>query len=350
ALKQLTLRIKDNMQELKKYSEETKEINLEINRKVIALSGLLQVSSFISEGEEISEILDLSMEKMVEIGDTNLAFLLLQEGEVLLLKSAYGTGAERLLNKKFKLVENNLFAKLTREAKSFLLDNNTLKNRMVLEFEQEFGVKDAFIAPLFIHGRIAGLVGVGNNKRFAYRSDEFKLIDIFIKQIDIALENDILMHKVKNLEVKDNLTSLYNESFVRIRLDEEIKRAIIYQRPCAFVIFGIDGYEELCQNLSLPEIELILKRIAVIIRESISDIDKAAKFGEKEFAIVLPEKNKKQAQNIGETIKERIEYLFKNDPDKCKRITVSVGVAENPIDGVNGAELIAKALSSLSNT
>ena len=347
ALNHLTLRIKDNMQELKKYSEETKEINLEINRKVMALSGLLQVSSFISSGADIDEILNLSMEKMAQIGDSDLAFLLLQEGEDLSVRSAYGTGAEGLLGKKFKPSDNNLFTKLIREVKSFSLGSNTVKSRLTLEFAQGFGVQNAFIAPITIHNKIAGLAGIGNNSDYAYKDDEFKLIDIFIKQIAIAIENDILMHKVKNLEVRDALTGLYNESFIKTRLDEEIKRAIMYQRPCAFIIFSVDRYKELCQDLSLPEIESVFKRIAVILKENITEIDKAARFSEREFALLLLEKNKKQAQNIADVIKERIEYFFKEESDKHKRLTISVGVAENPIDGVTGSDLINKAMEAL---
>lgn len=347
ALNHLTLRIKDNMQELKKYSEETKEINLEINRKVVALSGLLQVSSFISSGADIDEILNLTMEKMAQIGDSDLAFLLLQEGEDLSARSAYGIGAEGLLGKKFKLADNSLFTKIVREAKSFLLDSDTAKSRLALEFAQGFGVQNAFIAPIFMHNKITGLTGIGNNSDYAYKNDELKLIDIFIKQIAIAIENDILMHQVKNLEVRDALTGLYNESFIKARLDEEIKRAIIYQRPCAFIIFSVDRYKELSGGLGLSEIELMLKRIAVILKESISEIDKAARFSEKEFALLLPEKNKKQAQNIAEVIKARVEYLFKEEPDRRKSLTISAGVAENPIDGVNSLELISKAKESL---
>lgn len=343
ALNHLTLRIKDDMQKLKKYSEETKEIHLEINRNVMALSGLLQVSSFISKGADIDEILDLSMKKIAQIGDSGLAFLLLQEGEDLSVKSVYGINAEGLLGKKFKLSENNLFTNVIREAKRFSLGSDISKSRLALEFEEAFGVKNAFIAPIIIHNKIAGLAGIGNNSDYAYKDDELKLMDIFIKQMAIAIESDTLVHKVKNLEVRDALTGLYNESFIRMRLDEEIKRAIMYQRPCAFIIFSVDRYKELCQDLSLPEMESIFKRIAIILKESITDIDKAARLGEREFAILLPEKNKKQAQNIAGVIKERIEYLFKEEPDKHKRLTISAGVAENPIDGVNTSELISKA-------
>lgn len=348
-LAKLTLRIKGNMQELKRYSEQTKEINLEINRQIVALSGLLQVSAFISEGEDINKVFDLIMEKMAQIGDSDSAFLLLQEEGDLRLKSAYGADVKGLLNKRFKITEDNLFAKIIRQAGFFSLDNNTLRSKAVAEFEQEFGVKNAFIAPVFVRNKIAALAGIANSRGFEYKNENLKLINIFLKQITIAIENDMLMRRLKNLEVKDALTGLYNESFIRTRLDEEIKRAILYQRPCAFILFSVNGYKEFCQNFTLPEAEAALKMIALALKESITDIDRAARFSDSEFAVVLPEKNKKQAQAIAEIIKQRMEFLFNEEPDRRRRLMFNVAVTENPIDGVKGFDLIYKATQELEN-
>lgn len=347
ALNQLTLRMKDDMHKLKRYSEETKEINLEINRKVVALSGLLQISSFISEGTSIEQVFNLSMERIAQIGESDLAFLLLQKGEDLVLKSASGLGAERLINRTFDAGDDSLFAVLIKNKENFFLNNYTTQSKAIEEFKKEFGLKCALIIPVFIRNKISGLAGIGNNKGFEYKTDELRLMDIFVKQIIIAIENDALIHRVNHLEIRDALTGLYNESFIRTRLDEEIKRAIIYQRPCSFFIFRVDRYKELCDNFSIPMVESALKKIAVALKRSIGDIDKASRFADCEFAIVLPEKNKRQAEVIAEEIRKKIEYLFEEEPDMDKRITVSVGVSENPIDGMNSLDLINKAKESL---
>ena len=44
SLNEMTRRIRENMEELKDYGEKTKEINLEVNKKMMALSSLLQVA------------------------------------------------------------------------------------------------------------------------------------------------------------------------------------------------------------------------------------------------------------------------------------------------------------------
>lgn len=68
-----------------------------------------------------------------------------------------------------------------------------------------------------------------------------------------------------------------------------------------------------------------------------------ARVGDNEFAVVLPEKNKRQAQDIAEVTREKIESGFIKEQDMHKRLTISGGVSENPLDGIVADELISKA-------
>jgi len=67
-----------------------------------------------------------------------------------------------------------------------------------------------------------------------------------------------------------------------------------------------------------------------------------------EFAVVLPERNKKEATEISEKIRDRVEEEFsRSQKDKGFPLTVSGSVSENPIDGSTAEELFSKALGSL---
>jgi methyl-accepting chemotaxis protein len=79
ALNQMTVRIRSNMDELKSYSERTTEINLEIQKRVIVLSSLLQISSLISQGARLDDILKITVEKARLLANSEMAFLLFRE-------------------------------------------------------------------------------------------------------------------------------------------------------------------------------------------------------------------------------------------------------------------------------
>jgi diguanylate cyclase (GGDEF)-like protein len=205
-------------------------------------------------------------------------------------------------------------------------------------------LKNTLALPVYLRGRVVGIIGIGNTKEpFLYSKEDTELLDIFAKQTSIAVENDILMHRVEKLEIKDTLTGLYNESFIRGRLQEEIKRAIAYQRPCGFILFNIDNFKEFHQNFGSLQAEAALKKIASLMKDSFTEIDRVGRFGDNEFAVVLPEKNKRQVQEAAEELRKKVAFTFGEEQDTRKKITLSGGVAENPLDGIDASELIAKA-------
>lgn len=350
ALNQLTQLIRNRMGELKSFSDQTAQINVEIQKHVLVLSVLLQISSLISEGVKLEDILKLALEKSRLLADSDSAYLLYRdEGqETFYTKAADGINSEFILKIKVEPQEK-IFHKLIQTNKPLIIDKeNTLPGNLNIDFYKKFKLKNTLAQPVFLRGRIIGILGIGNTQElFLYRKEDVELLDIFAKQLAIAIENDILIHRVKKLEIKDALTGLYNDMFIRNRLQEEIKRAIIYQRPCAFILLDIDNFQRFHSNFGSLQSEAVLKKIASIIKASVTEIDPVGRTGDNEFAIVLPEKNKRKAREIAEEIRKKIESSFNEEQNVNRKLTASGGVSENPLDGIEAEELINKARKSL---
>jgi diguanylate cyclase (GGDEF)-like protein len=346
SLNKLAQRIRSNMDELKNYSEKTTEINLGIQKRIIMLSSLLQITALISQSEKLDNILKLTIQKSRLLANSDVAYLLFaEEGQdVFYMKMVEGANSDYLM--KINLApEKSLFNKALATNKPLILDKqNTLSEGLNKVFYEKLKLKNAVALPLYLSGGAMGILGIGNTREsFLYRKEDIELLDIFAKQIAIAVENDILMHRVEKLEIKDALTGLYNEGFMRNRLQEEIKRAITYQRPCAFITFDIDNFKIFHQNFGSLCAESVLKRIASLIRESVTEIDRVGRTDDDEFSVIVPEKNKRQAQDIAEDIRRKVEFIFGEEKDSNKKITISGGVSENPLDGIDADELITKA-------
>ncbi len=229
------------------------------------------------------------------------------------------------------------------------MDKKNLLPAAIISFvHDKLRLRNTLILPITLRGRIIALLGIGNNlDSVTYMEEDIELLDVFAKQLAIAVENDILNHSIRKLEIKDNLTGLYNDLFMRSRLQEEIKRAIMYQRPCAFILLDIDNFKPYSHTFGSIQTESTLKKIALLIRGSVSEVDRVGRMSDDEFAVILPEKNKRQAQEIAEGIRKKIEFSFSEEEDTAKRITISGGVSENPLDGINSEELIVKAKEML---
>lgn len=346
SLNQLTQRIRNNMSELKSYSEKTTEINLEIQKRVLVLSSLLHISSLISQGADLDEVLKITVEKARLLANSDVAYLFFREEtqEIFSAKAIDGLNLGHLWTVKIDPKEE-AFHKIFNSNRPFVLDKSVvLPENTRRIFYDKFKLRNALVVPVYFRGRILGIFGIGNVKEnFLYNSDDIELLDIFAKQVAIAIENDILTHRIEKLEIKDVLTGLYNEPFISSRLEEEIKRAITYQRPCAFILLDIDNFSKFYSVFGSLQAEATLKKVSSILRDSVTEIDRVARTGDNEFAILLPEKNKRQAQETAENIRKKIEFIFSEEQNAFKRITISAGVSENPIDGIEAAELISKA-------
>jgi diguanylate cyclase (GGDEF)-like protein len=88
--------------------------------------------------------------------------------------------------------------------------------------------------------------------------------------------------------------------------------------------------------------EEALRRIAKVVRDNTSPIGKAARIGGDEFAMLLPEKNKREAAYVAEELRKKIESANVLKEGKAA-LTASIGVSENPIDGVTSEEIFKRA-------
>jgi diguanylate cyclase (GGDEF)-like protein len=151
-----------------------------------------------------------------------------------------------------------------------------------------------------------------------------------------------LLDKVEKLSLKDKLTGLYNAAYIRERLDEEIGRAIHYQRPCSFAYFGVRNLENFAAEHGETAAEEALRKIAAAFNDQMREFDRAARVGKGEFVVILPDKNKKKCIEMVEKIEQSVQALdLKVSPELS--LALCAGVSENPIDGVQADSLYIKA-------
>ena len=350
SINRLTLRIKENIEELTSYGERTKLVNIEIHKRVLTLSSLLQIGENISIAAQMEDILSLIVEKIAQVMDTGYATLFLPKTEdpkTLELNIANNVTNDKLRQLEIRIGEGILGATLV-SGSVIHADSKTKFLKEIEIFRENYGVKNFATFPIISHNRPVGMLLVGNEMEdFAFTDDDLELIKVFGKQAAIAYESDVLMKKTKELAIKDDLTDLYNEKYITTRLEEEIKRAVLYQRPCSYIVFNVDDFNKFREENGELATERTLKKIASALKENVTQIGRAARLSGNEFALLLPEKNKKDAYRIAEEVRKKVENL---DLELKKKVslTISGGVSENPLDGSTAEELMKKAANSVS--
>jgi len=140
----------------------------------------------------------------------------------------------------------------------------------------------------------------------------------------------------------DKVTGLYTFIFLRDKLKEEIVQAAYYQRPCSLLVVDIDDMKTYTKKFGDAKKREMINEIVHLMQKDIPPVGKIARFDASEFGVLLPETNKKEAMEIAQTLRVQVENLELSE-ELDNRITVSIGVGENPIDGINENEIMNKA-------
>ncbi|MBI3318301.1 MAG: diguanylate cyclase [Candidatus Omnitrophica bacterium] len=352
ALNQITQRVRENMAQLRVYGEQTKHMNLEINRRILTMSHLLQVSNLITQQAKVEEVTTFILEKLAQTEEAELNCYLEPTGEpsAFLVRGAQGmdsTQVSALFNSK---VVAPWLARILEERRVLVIDGERAQSEEGKLCQQLFGMTNAVCQPLVSIGHGIGILISANRKAdFTFTEDCLELLKVFARQMSIAIENDLLSKRAEELKVIDELTGLYNAGYVKNRLEEEVRRAIRYHRPCSLILMNLDHFKRFQDLYGGLAAEGALKQVADLLREQVTEVDRIGRMGADEFALILPEKNKREAIDLAEAIRRRVEgHAFTNGSRAIAGVlTFSGGVSENPLDGSSGEELMAKALEAM---
>jgi len=153
----------------------------------------------------------------------------------------------------------------------------------------------------------------------------------------------------KELSRKDGLTELYNHRFFHQLLDTEVSRAQRYGRVVSLLMIDIDDFKRYNDSHGHPAGDLILRRLARLVKRSSRNCDFVARYGGEEFAVIVPEVKADAARRMAERVRALIdESEFEGEESMPGgRLTISIGVATFPVQAGTKKELLENADKAL---
>lgn len=203
--------------------------------------------------------------------------------------------------------------------------------------------------PLKTQETALGVVAIATAKRNKLTPAERERFENIANMSTLALHNALLNEELEWLSVTDRLTELYDYGYFQGRLREELHRAERMDHKISLIMIDIDYFKDYNDAFGHPKGDLVLKRLAQILRDNTRDIDIIARYGGEEFAIILPETEKQTALVAAERIRmavERTEFAG-NENLPIVNKTISLGVACYPDDAKNPESLIEKTDEAL---
>jgi diguanylate cyclase (GGDEF)-like protein len=347
AVNTMTGRIRSYIGELQEYSRKTAELNVQIHKKVITLTNLMRVGDLITSGTGFNELSRFAAEKIgAEIDDSYSAVFLKEKAGNYLSKFFVNNSGHDVRVDKIEL-ELSFLEKLFSKQEYLLLDSRPLAQSWQKEIRKKLNLANVLIFPMKASHKIIGAIMLGNfAEGFEFEDDEISIVRAFEKELSLGFQSAQGLEATKALDIVDSLTGLYTRPYLEDRLEDEINRAVFYQRPCSLIIINVDGFEEYSNRYGMPKANQVLKKIAGLLCTVMSPVGKVARFDFDEFGMLMPEKNKRESLEMGEEIRKKIEAMhISGDPDD--KVTVSIGVGENPIDGANAKAIVEKAYKNM---
>ena len=187
---------------------------------------------------------------------------------------------------------------------------------------------------------LAGVILItssSSKKRLAY--DEVEIISNITSVASIAIKNAKLYENARLEARTDELTGLLNRKYFYEVLNEEFEK----NRDASLVlaIINVDDFKLYNQLYGIKEGDLCLQRVADIISSSVGESGYTARYGAKEFAVLLPGYDLFSARNLVESIAKQVYVMNNRRTDmKLKPITVSAGISAAPYAAKNVKELM----------
>ncbi len=207
------------------------------------------------------------------------------------------------------------------EYKQYLQKIRTGRNRDKSESSQSL-----IFSPLIVEERCIGIFTVQCYEKNAYNINDLNTVKTLSSYIAIAIENALLFDEVEYMATHDNLTGLLSRTEI-LKIGEEKFQGLKLGDNLSIIIMDIDYFKRINDTYGHGTGDYILKEIANNIKLSVRKHDLIARYGGEEFLIILPNTSKKEAYNIAERIRKKIdECKYDYQKAKCIKITSSLGV------------------------
>jgi diguanylate cyclase (GGDEF)-like protein len=172
----------------------------------------------------------------------------------------------------------------------------------------------------------------------------------FVVILLIALSGIALSDRLTTLAVRDGLTGLYNQSYIKARLQEEILRSERYKSALSLMMIDLDDFKPLNDRYGHVVGDRILRAFGELLQDVIRSSDIAGRYGGEEFLVILPQTSCLDAAAAAERIRKEIAlfpFRISAGEEKACRITISIGVYASPFLSQKTEEIIGLADAAL---
>ncbi|MBQ3101739.1 diguanylate cyclase [bacterium] len=156
------------------------------------------------------------------------------------------------------------------------------------------------------------------------KENELNFLNIFGRQIELAITISNLFDTVKKQAVTDALTGLFNRRFYEDAISREASRALRLKQPFTLISLDLDHLKQINDTYGHTTGDKAIVAISKAISDNARSIDIPSRVGGEEFSIILPGIDAAGGMIAAERLRKTIEETYVEGPE---HVTASIGVA-----------------------
>lgn len=177
----------------------------------------------------------------------------------------------------------------------------------------------------------------------------------FTKEDLLMQIRDIELMYPKKAGLYDDVSGLFDNSYFQLRLAQEVSRGHRYKGIFSLVLLDIDSFTEYVKMNGIHRANMVIKKVADLIKRSIRGSDTVVRYGIDEFAIILSNTPKEPAITVAKRFLSFIENypFYRAELLPNKKITASASLITFPVDAqtveglINLSHMLMKKAKSL---
>ena len=194
--------------------------------------------------------------------------------------------------------------------------------------------------------RIKNEIDQTENEMEIYRLKNVELVKLNQELQKLTLELEKQAKELEKQAKEDALTKLYNRRHFEAVLHTVYAESIQDNKAMSVMICDIDNFKSVNDTFSHATGDIVLVKVAELLKTHTREIDTVARYGGEEFVIIFPETTAENSAVICNRLQTQIASYAWDTIKPNLKVTVSIGICQDTTLG-SGEAMISQADSAL---
>jgi diguanylate cyclase (GGDEF)-like protein len=207
--------------------------------------------------------------------------------------------------------------------------------------------KSLLVLPLMRGEQTFGTVVIASAKPAQLTVPLRDMLRVISHQVGVSLQNARMYETMQERATTDGLTGLTNRRAFQERFEQIHALAERTGQKFSLILTDIDHFKSVNDTYGHAAGDAVLKRVAAVFAGRARKVDVVARYGGEEFVLVLPDTDGEGAEKFANRLREEVAAQSMTSEHGAFKVTISMGVAEFPVDSKDRQDLLERADQAL---